>query len=142
MKKAVIAFATVAQTILRYFTIVIDRLVMAPFIGVPLPEINHSKQVPVVDEFTTNEEIEDIVDLEDSLTIKYFKEYLPKARRRTLRTIAISTTIYIFTLVSWTTVFLTLGTGAVAFSVTLLIQYLIKRAKNKSNERNNDNNLS
>lgn len=124
MKKAVIAFATVVQTILRYFTIVIDRLVMAPFIGVPLPEINYSKQVPVVDEFTTNEEIEEIVDLEDSLTIKYFKEYLPKARRRTLRVIITLTAIYLFIKLSWFYLAVVAGSIINIAIVVFVVQFL------------------
>lgn len=123
MKKILIGIVTVTRAILLYFTVVIDRLSMALFIGVPLPDTNYSKDIPKVDENTTNEEIENIVEMEDRLNIKYIKDYLPKARKRTLIVISILTAIYLGTVLSWFYIGITVGIIINILIVVFVVQF-------------------
>lgn len=130
MKKAITTFIIVIRAILLFLIVVIDRFTMALFIGVPLPDMNYKKDVPKVDENTTDDQIEQIVDLEDRLKTSYVKDYIPKARRRALTIISTLTSYYLFTILSWTTLGIVAGTAALIVT-SILVSRRFTRKRDK-----------
>lgn len=111
-----------------YIHVVIDRFTMAPFVGVDLPTVKNKKIV--IDENTTDEQIDQSV-IDDEKHLKMFRdEYLPKARRRSTKIIIAAIAVYLFTILSWT--ILLIITSAIAVSIGIGI--LVLRIKRKTNK--------
>lgn len=130
MKKVLKAIIIGIKGLLLYLTVMIDRFSMAPFIGIPLPDTNYKKDVPVVDENTTDEQIEQIVDIEDRLKVRYKKDYIPKAIRRSIYVTTTILSYCLFTILSWTTLAIIAGIGVLTVtSILVSRRWTIKRTK-------------
>ena len=79
-KKVMATILMGVRAILLWYIVTVDRFAMALFIGVPLPSF-HKERLKIT-EHTSDEEIEQEVIDQDKHLIKYYKDYLPKARKR------------------------------------------------------------
>ena len=92
MKKAYI----ILKAITLYLMVTIDRFAMAIFTGVELPAISR-KKLEVI-ESTTDEEINQEIEAQDAHQMLIYKDYLPKAKKRALKAIAI---VIAYKLIKW-----------------------------------------
>jgi hypothetical protein len=132
ISKIAISTLIVIQVIVVYIIVAIDRFVMAIFIGVELPSM--SKKEIIIDENTTDEQIEKSVIDEENYRIAYKKDYIPKARRRALRALTLLLTIYLFTILSWTVILLSVSVFAISVGIVILWKYVKRKTKKVEDE--------
>jgi len=99
MKSRIRKILLILKAILIYFVIVIDRLTMSLFIGVNLPAFKIRENV--IDETTSDDDIERIINLQQEHDSMYKLEYLPRSRKRVLIIVGLTIAAYISSLIDW-----------------------------------------
>jgi len=82
MKKALTLVLSIFRGLRLYFILTVDRFIMSPFAGVDLPSMHYDRNLPKIDENTTDKDKLKITNQSRDNKYNYINGYYKKARKR------------------------------------------------------------
>ncbi len=98
MNKALTLVLSIFRGLRLYFIITVDRIVMSPFAGVELPSLHYDRNLPKIDENTSDKDKLTITNQSRENKHKFLNDYYKKARKRARITTVIVLAVY---LINW-----------------------------------------